>query len=233
MSEAPMENLGTEVSAPGSAAGTRLFVDLGNGAGAIPVRAEVGRGSLVKSSYAAVSAFMVLLAAGGIFGMRKLGMSVGTASAEVPVAIETSGSVKIETGRFEKLMSDLAAGDRPVQVDSSKLGRSPFELTVEGETAAVETVKESEEARLARLAEEARVKAEADRKRQIETALAGLKLYGVVGGRTPAARVNDKIVRVGDEVEDLFKVKSIAVRSVVLEADGVEYEITMGNTGQP
>lgn len=233
MSDVPMENPGIETGVPGSSAGNRLFVDLGNGAGAIPVRAETGRASMIKSSYAAVSAFMVVLAAGGIFGMRKLGMSVGTVSAEVPVSIESTGGVKLETGRFEKLMSDLEAGDRPVQVDSSKLGRSPFELAVESAAPAAEVVKETEEQRLARLAEEARVKAEADRKRLIETTLAGLKLYGVVGGRTPAARINDRIVRVGDEVEDLFKVKSIAVRSVVLEVDGVEHEITMGNTGQP
>lgn len=233
MSDAPMEHPGTESSAGGSPAGTRLFVDLGNGAGAIPVRAEVGKGSLIKSSFAAVSAFMVVLAAGGIFGMRKLGMSARTASAEVPIAIESAGPPKVESGRFEKLMTELEAGDRPVQVDSSKLGRSPFELAVENAPAAAEVVKETEEQRLARLAEEARVKAEAERKRRIETALAKMKLFGVVGGRTPAARIDDKVVRVGDEIEDLFKVKSIAVRSVVLEADGVEYEITMGNTGQP
>lgn len=233
MSEVPMENLGSEASVPGSAAGSRLFVDLGNGAGAIPVRADAGKGSLLKSSYAAVSAFMVVLAAGGIFGMRKLGMSARSASAGVPIAIESAGPPKVESGRFEKLMSELEAGDRPVQVDSSKLGRSPFELAVERATTAVEATKETEEQRLARLAEEARLKAEAERKRRIETALAKMRLFGVVGGRTPAARINDRIVREGDEIEDLFRVKSIAARSVVLEADGVEYEITMGNTGQP
>ncbi|KAA0213976.1 MAG: hypothetical protein DYG94_03105 [Leptolyngbya sp. PLA3] len=233
MSDAAMETLGSELNAPGSAAGNRLFVDLGNGAGAIPVRAEAGKGSLIKSSYTAVSAFMVVLAAGGIFGMRKLGMSARSASAEVPIAIESAGPPKVESGRFEKLMSDLEAGDRPVQVDPSKLGRSPFELAGEKQTVAAETVKETEEQRLARLAEEARLKAEAERIRRIETTLAGLRLFGVVGGRTPAAKINDRIVRVGDEIGDLFKVKSIAARSVVLEADGTEYEITMGNTGQP
>lgn len=220
--------------APGSAEGSRLFVDLGAGAGAIPVRAAEGKPPVLKSSFAGVTGFMVVLAAGGIFGMRKLGMSVGTASAaDTPIAaIESTPPTKIESGRFENLMAELEAGDRPVQIDSGRLGRSPFELAVE-QAKVVEQPKETDEERLARLAEEARRKAEADRKNLIESTLTGLKLFGVVGGRTPAAKINTQIVREGDMIADLFTVKQIKARSVVLEVDGVEYEIEMNGSGKP
>lgn len=231
MGQDGLNDLGSSV--PGSAEGSRLFVDLGAGAGAIPVRAAEGKPPMLKSSFAGVTGFMVVLAAGGIFGMRKLGMNMGTAAADAPMAaIEATPSTKIESGRFENLMAELEAGDRPVQVDSGRLGRSPFELAVEA-TAVVEQPKETEEERLARLAEEARLKAEADRKRLIESTLTGLKLYGVVGGRTPAAKINAQIVREGDLIADLFKVKQIKSRSVVLEVDGVEYEIEMNGSGKP
>lgn len=228
-----MEAIGDPAPSAGSAEGSRLFVDLGSGAGAIPVRAQEGKASLIKSSFAAVSVFMVLLAAGGIFGMRKLGTGVKTATADVAITLDAPAGIKVDSARFEQLMAELEAGDRPVQVDSSKLGRSPFELAVESAAPKVDDPRESEEQRAERLAEEARLRAEVERQRLIETTLAGLKLYGVVGGRTPAAKVNTQIVRAGDMIADLFLVKAINARSVVLEVDGVEYELTMGGSGKP
>lgn len=232
MSEAPFEASEAAVASVGSAEGSRLFVDLGSGAGAIPVRAQEGRSSLLKSSFAGVSVFMVVLAAGAIFGMRKLGTGVKSAAADVPITLEAPAAAKVDSDRFEQLMAELEAGDRPVQIDSSKLGRSPFELAVEATAPKVESAGETEEQRAARLAEEARLRAEAERKRLIETTLNGLKLYGVVGGRVPAAKINTQIVRAGDTIADLFVVKQILARSVVLEADGVEYELTMGGSGR-
>ncbi len=210
--------------------GSRLFVDLGSGAGAVPVRADLGRGAMLRSSHAIVVAFMVVLSAGGIMLMRQFGVGVKTASADFNVTLDRVDRPKIEAARFETLMTTLESGDRPLQVDPSKiLQPSPFELKVESATFVDNTPRETPEERALREAAEAKARAVRDRELAIERALGTLRLQSIVGGRIPAARVNAQIVRAGDVVADLFAVKEIRDRSVILECDGKIYEL--GLTG--
>jgi len=218
-------------SAVTSAEGARLFVDLGGGAGAIPVRADLSNASVFRSTYVAVLAFMLILAGGGIFAMRKLGLGVSSGAQVIEISIDSTAAPKVDAHRFTQLMAELEAGDRPVQIDDSKLGRSPFELSVELADVEVDGPGETEAQRMAREAEQARLRAQAERAKLIQSTLQTLKLYSVVGGRTPAARINEQIVREGDLVADLFLVKKILARTVILEADDQEYEIGMAGNG--
>ncbi len=214
-------------NAPSSESG-RLFVDLGAGAGAVPVRAEVGRAKFLKSSHTAVIGFMLVLAAGGIYGMRTLGLGVRHAAAEVPIDLERESQPAIAAGKFDALMAELERGDRPVQIPTSKLNRkSPFELEVDVTEVATDVNSESDEARALRLAAEAAERAAEARRMLIDEKLGTMKLFAVVGGRNPAARINMSVVRKGDIVADLFQVVEIQPRAVILECDGERYTLVL------
>lgn len=208
--------------------GGRLFVDLGAGAGAVPVRAEVGKNQFLRSSHTAVVGFMLVLAAGGIWGMRIFGLGVRTAAADVAVDIERKVQPTIAPEKFNALMAELEQGDRPVQIPTTKLSpRSPFELEIAQADTVVATPTESEAERAARLAREEQIRAAEARKTKIASELGRLKLFAIVGGRVPAARINMTVVREGDLVADLFTVMAIKARSVELECDGEHYEIEL------
>ena len=76
-------------------------------------------------------------------------------------------------------------------------------------------------------AERARHDAEL-RRGKVQTALAQLKINGIIGGSNPVARISGEAVRVGDTIGDppLFRVKSIQGRSVELELA----DTTLGET---
>lgn len=208
--------------------GGRLFVDLGAGAGAVPVRAEVGKNQFLRSSHTAVLGFMIVLAAGGIGGMRLLGLGVRSAAADIEVAIERTVQPTIATAKFEALMADLEQGDRPVQIPTTKLSRrSPFELSVAEADVVATGPTESDAEREARLALEEQARVEAARKARIASELGRLKLFAIVGGRNPAARINMTVVREGDLVAELFRVTAINARSVEIECDGERYELEL------
>lgn len=216
-----------ESSSPSGESG-RLFVDLGAGAGAVPVRMETGRAQVLRSSQAAVIGFMLVLAAGGIWGMRALGLGVRLATAEVPIDLERQSQPSIAAGRFDALMEELERGDRPVQIPTSKLSqKSPFELKVDVAEVMREANVESDAERAERLAREDAERVAAERKAKIQTELGKLKLFAVVGGRNPAARINMSVVREGDVLVDLFTVVEIQARAVVLECDGVRHTLTI------
>jgi len=233
MSNNEMDNQTLETSGDSNSEGGRLFVDLGAGTGAIPVRAESGKNKILRSSHTGVVAFMLVLAAGGIWGMRWMGLGVRSASAEVGIDIEREAQPAIAAGKFGELMTELERGDHPVQIPIAKLTKkSPFELEVDPAKVIRETPVESESERAARLAEEERARAQAQRKTKIETELAKLKLFAVVGGRNPAARINMSVVREGDMVSDLFTVTEIRARSVIIECDGEQHELELaGKSG--
>jgi Type II secretion system protein B len=213
--------------------GGRLFVDLGSGAGAIPVRAESGKNQFLRSSHTGVVAFMLVLAAGGIWGMRWLGLGVRSAGAEVAIDIEREALPAIAAGKFTELMTELERGDHPVQIPLAKLTKkSPFELEVDDAEVIRDSTMETDQERAARLAEEDRIRKQKKREKKIKTELAKLKLFAVVGGRNPAARINMSVVREGDMIADLFTVTAIHARSVILECDGEQHELELaGKSG--
>jgi hypothetical protein len=232
MSHDAMDDSFLDAAGEPSGEGGRLFLDLGAGAGAVPVRAEVGRGKFLRSSHTAVVGFMLVLAAGGIWGMRTLGLGVRTAGADVPVDIERQVQPVIAAEKFNALMAELERGDRPVQIPPSRLSpKSPFELEAPASEVAASGPVESDAERAARLEREEAERAAAARAALVAAELGKLKVFAIVGGRTPAARINSGIVRQGDVVADLFTVAEIRDRSVVLECDGQQYELDL--SGNP
>lgn len=236
MSHDVMDDTFLEQPGEPSGEGGRLFVDLGAGAGAVPLRAEAGKGQFLRSSHTAVVGFMLVLAAGGIWGMRTLGLGVRTAGADVPMDIERAVQPTIAAEKFNALMAELERGDRPVQIPTSRLSpKSPFELEALAPDVVAAGPEESEAQRAARLEREQREERERlalIRKDAITQQLTQLKVFAIVGGRVPAARINTSIVREGDVIADLFTVAEIRDRSVVLECDGERYELGLaGKSG--
>jgi hypothetical protein len=115
-----------------------------------------------------------------------------------------------------------------VQIPTNKITqKSPFELKADVAQVIAEADVESEAERAERLAREAAERVAAERKIEIQTELGKLKLFAVVGGRNPAARINMSVVRQGDVLVDLFTVVEIQARAVIVECDGEQYTLNI------
>ena len=125
-----------------------------------------------------------------------------------------------------RVLRDLSESAVKGQVPIEQVQKNPFEIP------AVIAAPTPDDPELAakQAAERARKEAEA-RKQHLDQVLAGLKVHGIIGGSTPVARINDKAVRVGDKVEDIFEVAAIQGRSVELECDGQTYVLSLDDDG--
>jgi hypothetical protein len=168
---------------------------------------------------AVVMVALVLVAAGALFAMRRLGMGPLSAIAEPP-KIEYDYEKAGAGADHRKLLADLSVSHVDHQVPSDQVQKNPFRLP-ELEKPAVATptpgkpTKDPEQE-----AREARAKLIAD-------TLGTLKVHSVLSGSVPVARINDENVRVGDRLATVFTVVAIGQRSVDLQADEQVYTISI------
>jgi hypothetical protein len=171
---------------------------------------------------------LVLVGSGGLlFGMRKLGTSSGATGAGIQ--IDYTRDQTVTAAMQEKVLNQLAASATPLQVPSEHLNlesKNPFALPV----SKVGTVIAMTDDPDARLRAESLAKITA-RKEEIKTKLAEVHLQGVMMGKIPLARVDGNTVRAGDLVNELFTVKQINERSMVLTVDGQDFEVAMPEPG--
>ena len=64
---------------------------------------------------------------------------------------------------------------------------------------------------------------------RIRTILAGLQINAIMQGPTPVARINGRLVRVGDMIDEVLMVAPINDRSVDLIASGKTHTVNMGD----
>lgn len=170
--------------------------------------------------------FMVLVvivaAAVVLMGMRKLGLSrrLQMVDFKIDYPVEKAELARLSQDH-QQVLTDLRSSGEVVQVPLEQVQTNPFEWKlIEKKIAAVAD-------NSAASADEARKRAEA-RKRELNTRAAALKLNSVLGGRVPVAQVSGHLVRLGDTVDDLFKVTAIEGRSVILSADDMTFTLTLG-----
>ncbi|MBX3359284.1 MAG: general secretion pathway protein GspB [Phycisphaeraceae bacterium] len=186
--------------------------------------------------------FLVLFAASGaLFAMRFLGMGPRSALADPNPAftynVDKPSSVMATDHRV--VLADLSASRISGQVPPEQVQRNPFKMA--GTLAPLNTGPAESGPDTAAVDRAAREQAERERKereareQKIMRALATLQVNSVMTGSVPAARVNGELVRVGDTIEEVFTVKDIHGRGVVLEVDGKSFTLevpeSMHHTG--
>lgn len=166
---------------------------------------------------------LVLAASGAaLYMMRKQGMGAGIRFD--PPKIDYNMN-KIATPADEKhtqeVLHDLERSQEPTEAMVDKIQKNPFQLDTHGTTEAVSAVDPA-------ALNKARAAAEAlDRENAVKTALASVQVDAIMIGPVSLARINGKIIREGDVVADIFKLKSIQDRSVDLEANGKLYTVNI------
>ncbi len=167
------------------------------------------------------------VSATALFSMRQLGLRSGVQFEEVK--LDGAGPDAEKAKSYERIMADLQRLQTPLDVALGEFGKSPFMLETSKTqvTAQGEIVSElSPEERAALIAREAA----ANRLAEIQDKATQLEVNGILAGRVPIARINNHAYRIGDVVDEFFKVTAIDGRSVTVEADGETFVLTMDIT---
>lgn len=176
-----------------------------------------------------VMAIVLAVSAVSIFGMRTLGMKAGIAFGDQAIDYTPPDSEKART--YERIMTDLARVQTPLDVALGEFGKSPFMLQQQvpktpgvAEALAGPTPEQ-------KAAEEAKRRAE-ERRLYLEDSLSKIRLQGVMNGPHPLARIDGETRRLGDQIGDDFVIKRIEDRTVILTADGRDFSLTLEAVNQ-
>ncbi len=190
-----------------------------------------------KFSMQTILTGVVLVAAvATVYTMRSLGMGAGGVMADIKIDYQLDAAPKSDPARYEKIVADLNQTGPPNQVPSDQI-ENPFVLEDHSAKAADTGPSDADlwADQAARSAAEQELALQ-QRQAQIASDLKTLQLHGIMaGGAMPVCRINGKTRFVGSRVGKSFKIKEINKKSVILEADGKEYELrmekTLGNSG--
>lgn len=165
----------------------------------------------------------LVLSVGMIYGMRRYGMQSGLKFDTTEVSYTRDDATHKRAAEFQKLVAQMNSASQelpPVDKNPFKLmGAEAGDATVAGPV-----VDEAAE-KAKRLASE--------RAKALETELAELKLFSIMMGKVPIARINDDLVRVGDIAGESFKVVAIEPQAVTVMADGKKYTLQLTEEPQP
>ncbi len=170
-----------------------------------------------------VAAAVVLLGGVSLMGMRKIGMKAGmTFETDASLLPVDSPSGK-DNQRLAAVMADLELSQSPGAFAHTRPEKNPFSFT-SGAPKKTDDPKDDSKELAQRQAEALRLHQE-----QVESAVASLRLNGIVGARGAyIASIGDKTFRVGDIVQDLFTITDIDGRTVTVAVDDQLYELTIG-----
>jgi len=170
--------------------------------------------------------------AGAIYAMRYIGMRAGLDDQVVSIDYTSESNSSEFNKRFGTVMDDLDESTIAIQlVEHDSFVDSPFARPSSmggGEVIAPEPGMSEED----RLALQRQRDLEIQRQRRHDEVVAEamrLHLQGIVGGSHPAARVSGQAVRAGMKLGEYFTVEEITGRSVVIEADGMRFELSLGD----
>jgi hypothetical protein len=170
-----------------------------------------------------VVAAVIAASAGLLYAMRRHGMGAGMTFQTLNIEYDWERIGSVSRAHQQRVLEDLARSGEPVKPPVEHLPKNPFRLDLQTAVAVVPgqtTDPGAESARLAELNRQVREK-------ELRSALATVHLQSTMGGRVPLARVNGKLVKVGDIVAGLFTVRAIHDRTVELEADGKVFAVIM------
>ncbi len=175
-----------------------------------------------------IAAMVLLVGVVSVYGMRYMGMAAGLDENAVTIDYTAEGSASESTKRFNQVLGALNESSHVMQFnDSIKMPEHPFARDTVAE-ASVADPGMSDAERLEWERQQDFDNARQARVNAIESELYNFELQGVIGGKRPAARISGRAVRAGMELGDFFTVIEITGRAVLIEADGVQYELSMG-----
>lgn len=169
--------------------------------------------------------FLVLLVVAGgsvVVLMRVMGLGASFAFA-TPTKLDFQSSTATDT--HIKLLEELQSSHVESQVPPELVQKNPFKLLADAPVDTGNPAPVDDGSALAQ-------REAAAKKMKIMNTLAGMQIHTILGGSNPVARVNDVAIRVGDTFEEIFTVKSIAARHIVLECDGQEYTVSMDDEAE-
>lgn len=170
-----------------------------------------------------VAGCVVTVGCGSLMAMRQIGMQAGMTFQTDGSLIPVDSPSGKDTQRLAIVLAELEQSQSPDAFAHERPEKNPFSLVASAPKKIEETHDEA--------AEQAQKQAEARAKRQeqVETALANLRLNGIVGGRGKyIASIGDKTFRIGDLVDDVFTITEIDGRTVTVAVDDQLYELTVG-----
>jgi hypothetical protein len=168
---------------------------------------------------------VVAVAGGVLLGMRRVGLGPASAVAAMPFDKDLVESASKPSRDHRGVLADLNASRVRQQVPDDKVKRNPFRLDMAADLAMTSAEALKRSAELLRAEAEKAKKMQAEREKAFQSGLAGLRLQAVMGGSTPRARINGKVVGLGDRLGagDMFVLKAVHGRGVELEAEGKTY----------
>jgi hypothetical protein len=187
----------------------------GVAARAAPGGAGAGRARPRVNAHNLITLGVMLVSSGMVYGMRQYAMGAGIKYAKVDINYPLDGPVK-STGDDQRILADLRRSEVPLQVPADQLQKNPFMLNANAKVVAPTPGPKGP-----------------DRQEQLRTALGKLALRSVMDGKTPVARINDELVRVGDKVGGVFTVTGIHGRTVELSAEGAVFTLGMPDRPGP
>lgn len=172
----------------------------------------------------AVAAGVVAVGCVTLLGMRRIGMQAGmtfdTDSSMIPVG----GPASADAGRLAAVMSEIESTQSAQASTRSRPEKNPFSLAPLNPTKRTDEGRDEAREMAERLAQEKLL-----RSQRIESALEGLHLNGIVGGKGERlASIGSKTYRIGDVIDDMFTITQIDGRTVTVAVDDQLYELTVG-----
>jgi hypothetical protein len=168
-------------------------------------------------------AVVIVASVGVIYAMRLHGMGLGMTLAldnipSIDYDLEKRPGNEKEQQRILRQLKNLD----PIQNQHGALNKNPFRLTEGEQHIPIPKGRDPQDPALLAQIREA----------EIKTAFGSLELEAVMNGRIPIAKINKKIVKVGDTVtvgEVVFTVTSIHDRTAELQLEGKVYALSMAD----
>lgn len=175
---------------------------------------------------------VLVVGAGAIYGMRYIGMKAGLDKQVVSIDYASETNSTEFAMRYRDVMLTLDESTIAVQLaDKTEFAQRPFARpsAIKDEVVKLDPgMSEADRLELQRQRD-----LEFDRKRRHDSVISEamrFQLQGVVGGSRPAARVSGQAVRAGMKLGEYFTVTEITGRSVIIEADGMRFELALGQS---
>lgn len=206
---------------PETPGATNILTDLRASSDSGPALGDLGplsaRPTRRVSMQTLVLSLVLTASAASLYTMRRQGMGAGM-KFQTPSMGPEIDKVKGQSNVTEqRILADLARSSLPMQGGTEPLSKNPFVL----DTPVAENIIPNTPTR----------DTNAERQAMIREKLGSIRLNSVMEGARPLARINDRLVSVGDIVEEIFLVAQIHDRSVEFIADGRTYTLNMGEGG--
>lgn len=209
----------------------------GTGGGAPGSNVGVGEGSVLPgfgvaakrrapvNMHTVLVGVVVVIAGCAIYGMRRIGLGNLRATGAIVQTVDLADVPRADN-RHIAVIAALNRSRSENQVELGMVKMNPFMLGSSEQEDEKPDSPSQDEAEKDRLAGEV-----AARKQQLGARAQKFTLNSVVAGGRPVARINGRLVRVGDKIDEVFRVAAITGRGVQIQADGHVFILEL-STGQ-